>query len=95
MDHPEKIFDFIRSECARLKIDPASYRIGNDFTIEQGEIAFDHDGENWRVYIIERGIEYNVATIYNTIDAVRYFFMKVATGPENHTMPKINFKDMP
>jgi hypothetical protein len=95
MDYTDKIYQFLKLECDRLSIKKTSYRIGNDVTIQQGEVAFDYDGKNWRVYIIERGKEYDTAIFESIHDAIRYFFMQLTTGPDSFVMPKINFKDMP
>lgn len=95
MSQVDETYQFIRTECTRINISSDAYRVGDDATIEQGELAFDNDGAFWRVYVIERGKEYGVAKFENSIDAIRYFFMKLCTGPDSFTMPKINFKDLP
>jgi hypothetical protein len=95
MEYPEKVYQFLKLECQRLSINPSSYRVGNDATAEQGEVVFDYDGTYWRVYLVERGKEYNMAKFEKPISSIRYFFMELTTGPNSFVMPKINFKDMP
>ena len=90
-DHT-RVYEFLRNECQRLKINPYHYCIGDQPRFGGGEYVFEGEGDLWVVYGYERGKVRNRATFENVYDAITFFIHHLTITPTNRKMPKIAFQ---
>lgn len=87
-----QVYEFLRNECQRLKINPYNYCIGDQQRFGEGEYVFEGEGDLWVVYGYERGKVKNRATFENLYDAITFFIYRLTITPSNRKMPKITFQ---
>lgn len=99
MDDNQPFYDYLEQEIIRLGFNPKTCRLGNAPSSGAGEIGLDFvldsAGGRWRVYVFERGKDYDQCWFENRRDAVYFLFLQLMFECGGREYPDVNFKDMP